>query len=236
MHSSPVPIGKRPEFKQSRSAGWSWPRLVPIHEQQSRSSQASQSPAPHSLRDHSEQEEPPTTIISSIMSKLHTEPDAPLSPVGGGSVAETVQHQPYEHSRDSLSSRPGSGEERRAVGSDSVSIEDLAKKKGLGSELGSAEDPVEMSDSGPESGPIIDQQSDTELPVDNENTSKYLPTKYDALSASADQSIITNSHSSLAPGGKACNTPYDTDTACYGQNLWSVQLDPVLCDPKNHGP
>ena len=177
-------------------------------------------------------------MISSIMSKLHTEPDAPLSPVSGGSVAETVKYQPYEHSRDSISSRADSGEERRAVGPDSVSIEDLANKKDLGSELGSAEDPVEMSASGPERGPIeaIDQQSDTEIPVDNENTSKYLPTKYDALSASADQSVITNSHSSPAPGGKACNTPYDTDTACYGKNLWSVQLDPVLCNPKNHGP
>lgn len=177
-------------------------------------------------------------MISSIISKLHTEPDAPLSLVSGGSVAETVKHQPYEHSRDTLSSRADSGEARRAVGSDSVSIEDLAKKKDLGSELGSAEDPVEMSDSGPERGPIeaIDQHSDTEIPVDNETTSKYLPTKCDALSASADQSIITNSHSSPAQGGKASNTPHDTDTACYGQDLWSAQLDPVLCDPKNHGP
>lgn len=199
MHSSPVPIGKRPEFKQSRSTGWSWPRLVPIDEQQSRSSQASQSPTSPSLRDHNEQEKTPTTMISTIISKLHAEADAPVSPVlsaagssptAGGSVAETVKHQPYELPRDSLSSMADSeDEERRVVGPDSGFVEDLAETKDPASERGSVEDLVETSALASERGPA----NDIAKPGDTENTSMCLPTKCDALSDCADQSIVMNS-------------------------------------------
>lgn len=194
---SPVSIGKRPEFKQSRSAGWSWPRLVPIHEQQSRSSQASHSSASYSLHNNSEQEGPPTTMISTIITKLHAEEDAPLSPVlsatgssptAGGSVAGTAKHQPYEHPHSSLSSMSDSeNEERRAAGSDSRSVEDVAEIKYPDSETGSVEDVAERaSKSG--RGPTEDkaQQSGIETPVGYENRSMYLATKCDALSGCAD--------------------------------------------------
>ncbi|KAF6240323.1 hypothetical protein HO173_001934 [Letharia columbiana] len=187
MHSSPVPIGKRPEFKQSSSAGWSWPRLVPIHEQQSRSSQASQPSASPSLRDHSEQEEPPTPMISTMISKLHTGEDDPPSPVlsaagssptAGGSVAGTIKHEPDEHPRDSLSPMADSdNDERRAAGSDSISVEDVAEEKEPGSQRGSVEDVAEMSASASERGSVEDttQQGDTELPVGYKNTLTDVP-------------------------------------------------------------
>ena len=144
-------------------------------------------------------------MISTIISKLHAEADAPVSPVlsaagsfptAGGSVAETVKHQPHELPRDSLSSMTDSeDEERRVVGPDSDFVEDLAETKDPASERGSVEDLVEMSASTSERGPTNDiaKNGDTEIPVGYENTSMYLSINCDTLSDCADQSIVMNS-------------------------------------------
>lgn len=195
MHSSPVPIGKRPELKQASSAGWSWPRLIPIHEQQSRPSQASQSSASFSLHDHSEQEKPLTTkMIATIISKMHTEEDAPLSPVlsaagnsptAGEPVAGTVEHQPYGHPHNSGSSMADSGDEgRRAAGSDSRFVKCVADREDTGSESEPVEDVAERRASALGHGPTKDiaQQSGIDTPVAYENRSKHLATKRHALS------------------------------------------------------
>ena len=48
-----TPTGHRPNLKQKNSAGWSWPRLLPIHEQQqARESQESHSFAPNPFKAH----------------------------------------------------------------------------------------------------------------------------------------------------------------------------------------
>ena len=193
MPSSPVPTGKRPDFKQSRSAGWNWPRLVPIHEQQSRLSQASQSSASPSLRDHSEQEEQPTATISTMISNLHSEEDAPLTPdlgpanrslITGEPVAEAANHEPYEHRRDSLSSMQDFDDEKREVlnssaassVSSSSSVEDVVEKRVPFSDRGSVDDLAKISASIPERGFIEDtaHHGDTEIPVGYESTSMYL--------------------------------------------------------------
>ena len=185
MPSSPFPTGKRPELKESRSAGWSWPRLVPIHEQQLRSSQASHSSASPPLRDHIEQEEPPTTTISTMIPKLHKEEDAPLSPVlsatgsspiGGGSVAGTVKHEPSEFPRSSLSSTRDSGDEERAVaGSQSGSVKGLGEHKRTDSEGGPIQDATNAPASASERTPVDDEaeQGAERVPVGCETTSMY---------------------------------------------------------------
>ena len=106
-------------------------------------------------------------MISTIVSKLHAEEDAPVSPVlsaagssptAGGSVAGTVKHQPYGSPRVSLSSTSDSeNEEMRAAGSDPRSFEDEAERR--------------ASISGRE--PIEDaaQQGDIETPVGYEHRS-----------------------------------------------------------------
>lgn len=216
MHSSPVPIGKRPEFKQSRSAGWSWPRLVPIHEQQSRSSQASQTSVFPSPPDHSEQEEPPTTIVSEKISKLPAEEDAPLSPVlsadgsppiaTGGSVAGTVADQANDSPRNSLTSsiRGLDNKEMRVAvsisdldsDSDLDSAKDIAEKKDPGSERAPIEDVAEQSASTSDHELIEDmaEQGHSGIPEGYENPGMYFPMKCDALFGCADQSIVMNSH------------------------------------------
>ena len=195
MHSS-VPIGKRPEFKQTKSAGWSWPRLVPIHEQHSQS-QASQSSASPSLHDHSERQEPPATMISTMISKFHAEADAPLSPVlsadgsvptaAGGSSAGTIQDQPSNFPRNNSmpSIRELESKEMRAAKSLSTrsSIEFEADIKHPGSAYEPSEDAAEISASASRDGPIEDiaKQDDSELPQVHEDTSMDFPLKCDAL-------------------------------------------------------
>ena len=98
-----------------------------------------------SLRDHNEQEEPPTTMIASIVSKLHAQEDAPLSPVPSaadrsptaeGSAIGAAGHQPYEHMPGSLSLTADLDEvgeraaSRRDESSTSNSIEDSARRRG----------------------------------------------------------------------------------------------------------
>lgn len=211
MHSSPVSIGKRPELKQSGSAGWSWPRLVPIHEQQSHSSTASQSSPPLPLYDHIEQEKPPTTMISTTKSRVHVEEDTPLSPVlsatgspptAGGSVAGTVKHQPYEHPRNTFSWMADSDDEgRRAAGLYSRSVKDVDERKDSNPESGSVEDVTERRASASASSssgrrPIEDtvQQGGIETPVDYENRSTCLAKECNVLSECANWSLVTNSH------------------------------------------
>lgn len=166
MPRTPVSSGKRPEFKQSASTGWSWPRLVPVHEHQSRVPQAKQSSASPSLRGHNEQEEPSPALIATIISKLHAEEDAPPSPVSsaagrsptaGGSVAGTVTHQPYEHIRSSVSSMVDSdNEERRAARSTPNSEEETAKKNSPDSERRSIRDAAEQNIPGSERASMHD--------------------------------------------------------------------------------
>ena len=98
-----------------------------------------------SLRDHNEQEEPPTTMIASIVSKLHAQEDAPLSPVPSaadrsptaeGSAIGAAGHQLYEHMPGSLSSTADLDEvgeraaSRRDESSTSNSVEDSARRRG----------------------------------------------------------------------------------------------------------
>ena len=209
MHSSPVPIGKRPELKQSGSAGWSWPRLIPIHEQQSHSSTASQSSPPFPLHDHIEQEKPPTTMISTTKSRVHVEEDTPQSPVlsptdspptAGGSVAGTVKHQTYEHPRNTFSWMGDSDDEgRTAAGLYSRSVKDVDERKDSSPESGSVEDVVERGASASSASgcrPIEDtvQQGGIETPVGYENRSTCLAKECDVLSECANWSLVTNSH------------------------------------------
>ena len=169
MHSSPVSTRKRPEYKtskSSKSAAWSWPHLVPIHEQQSRPSQGGQSSAFPPLLDRSEQEEPPNAMTS----KLHTEGDTPpssalssagSSPTAGESVAGTVKHQPHELPRNSLSlSSDPDDDDRPVAGSDSCAVEDLAK------------------------------QGETEIAVGSEDTGMHLPLSCGARSECADHPVV----------------------------------------------
>lgn len=166
MPRPPVPSGKRPEFKQSASTGWSWPRLVPVQEHQSRVPQAKQSFASPSLRGHNEQEEPSPALIATIISKLHAEEEALPSPVSsaagrsptaGGSVAGTVNHQSYEHIRRSLSSMVDShDEERRAASSTPNSDEETAKKNSTDSERRSVRYAAEQNTSGSERASVHD--------------------------------------------------------------------------------
>ena len=170
MPNPPVPFEKRPDLRQSRSAGWSWPRLVPIHEQQSRLSQATQSSVSPSSHDQSEQGQPPDAMISAIISQLHTEEDAPPSPVPSavgaadrsptaeGSVAGVADHQPHEEIRSSLSSMANSdNEERRALSKEAAtsvtsSVENVVEESSADSERGPVDDPVEKGVSGPGRG------------------------------------------------------------------------------------
>lgn len=192
MHSSPVSVGKRPLYKTSESAGWSWPRLVPIHERQSRSSQESHSFASPPLPDRIEQEEPPTAMISTMISKLHTEGDTPPSPVlspvlsaAGGSptagqpVAGTVEHQTYDRPRNSLLSLSDLDDERnrRFANSDSRAVEDLPNKQNSDAGHGFVEHLGEQSDSATENARIenVAKQGETAIAVDHEATSTHLP-------------------------------------------------------------
>ena len=171
MPSSAVSIGKRPEFRQSKSAGWSWPRLVPINEQHSRVSQASQSSVSPSLRDHNEQEEPPPTMIASIVSKLHAEEDAPLSPVPSaaeksptaeGSAVGAAGNQPYEHMPGSLLSTADLDEgkeraaRRRDASSTPNSVDDSANKNSPSTKHGSVQDATEKSIPASNAEPVQD--------------------------------------------------------------------------------
>ena len=160
MPSSAVSVGQRPVFRQSKSAAWSWPRLVPINEQHSRVSQASQPSVSPSLRNHNEQEELPPTMIASIVSKMYAEEDAPLSPVPSptdrsptaeGSSLGAAGHQPYGHMPGSLLSTADldDGEERavrrRDASSTSSSIENPARNNFPGTKRGSVQDATEKS-------------------------------------------------------------------------------------------
>ena len=153
MHSSPVSFGKRPEIKHSRSVGWSWPRLVPINEQQSRSSHASQSSGPPSVHDRNDHEEPSTAMISTTASDLHAEEETPLSPVlsaarsppnARGHVAWTVQHQPDGHHPDEIGSAEHTALKSAPVSAHG-SAEDVAQMNAPTSAHRSAEDAAEMS-------------------------------------------------------------------------------------------
>ena len=88
-------------------------------------------------------------MIASVFSKLHTEEDAPRSPVpsaagrsptAGESVAEAVNHPPYEHTHNNLPSMAASDqEERGAAISTSSPVVAVAEKRLPGPELGSVE-------------------------------------------------------------------------------------------------
>ena len=108
-----------------------------------------------SLRDHNEQEEPPPTMIASIISKMHAEEDAPLWPVPGaadrsptaqGSAVGAAGHQPYEYMPGSLLSTADFDEgkekaaRRRDASSTSNSVEDSARKNSPGTKRGSVQD------------------------------------------------------------------------------------------------
>ena len=145
-------------------------------------------------------------MISTIISKLHTDGDTPPSPVlsaagssptAGESVAGTVKHQPHEFARDSLSMSSNSDdEEKRVADSDSYAVENLPDKHNAGSGHGSVEDLAEKSASNSENGRIenVANQGETEIPVGYEDTSTYLPMPCGAQCECADQSTITNSH------------------------------------------
>lgn len=128
-------------------------------------------------------------MISSMVSKLHTEGDTPPSPIlspvlsaaggsptAGQSVAGTVEHQTYEFPRNSLSSLPDSNDERsrRFADSDSQAVEDLPNKQNSDSGHGSIEELGEKSASATENERIenVATQGETEIPVD---TSTHLP-------------------------------------------------------------
>lgn len=118
-----------------------------------------------SLRNHNEQEEPPPTMIASIVSRLHAEEDAPPSPVINAadrsptaeeSAVGAAGDQPYEHMPGSLSSTEdlNEGEQRAARRRDassasnsieSHSTEDTARKDSPGMKRGSAQDATERS-------------------------------------------------------------------------------------------
>ena len=195
MPSSPAPIGKRPDFKHSKSAAWSWPRLVPIHEQQSRLSQATQSSA-SPLRDHSEQEEPPATMASSVTSSAHAEEGAPRSPASsiasrsptqGKSMAGSVHEAPNEHLRESLSSGADFDDEKRraadGIAANSASnsvknlaaegtadseceyVKDVAEKRSSGSDSGFAEDVAEKNDSPLKRHPLGDPADQGDIEI-----------------------------------------------------------------------
>lgn len=150
MHNHPVSVGKRPDLKSSGSANWSWPRLVSIHEQQSRSSQGNHSSENPSLSDRIEQEQPPTAMIS----KSHTEGDTSSSP----------DLSPV------LSAAGGSSTAGQAV-------EDSTHKHNSVSEQGSVQDLGEKSASATENEHIenVAEQGETEIPVGSEETSTHLP-------------------------------------------------------------
>lgn len=190
MPSSPISIGKRPEFKYSKSAGWSWPRLVPIQDQQSRLSQASQPSASPSLPEHSEQGEQPPTMISPTISKVDAVEDAPLSPISsaagrsptaGESVTEAVNHQPKEH-RHSISSaadsipasipEPDIEDIGIPIGRYASSLSLYAK----GVAKNDDSEAADVSASAAERGPIEDaaNQGGSQIPVVDESTSMYL--------------------------------------------------------------
>lgn len=88
-------------------------------------------------------------MIASIISKLHTEEDAPRSPVPSAagrsptareSVAEAVNHPPYEHTHKNLPSMAASDEEERGAAiSTSSSVVAVAENRLPGPELGSVE-------------------------------------------------------------------------------------------------
>ena len=122
-------------------------------------------------------------MIASIISKLHTEEDAPRSPVPSaagrsptarGPVAKAVNHPPYEHTHNNLSSMAASDdEEKRAAISTSSSIEAVAEQRLPGSERGSGEDVAELSASASEHR-LVEQtanQGDTEVPIGYESIS-----------------------------------------------------------------
>ena len=115
-----------------------------------------------SLRNHNEQEEPPPTMIASIVSKMHVQEEAPLSPspvpsaadrspTAEGSAVGAAGHQPYEHMPGSLLSTADldEGEERAArrrdASSTSSSVEDSARKNSPGTKRGSVQDATEKS-------------------------------------------------------------------------------------------
>ena len=170
MHNSAVSIGKRPEYKKSRSAVWDWPRLVPIHERQSRSSEASRSSPSPSLRDHRDPEEPPAIMESTITPTSPLKVDAPLPPdfssadstlAAWRSVAEAIEHQPNnvppEFFPESLPSLTDSDDEdRRAAGSGSYFVDAMAERNDPDSGHGSVEEAADKYGSGSEHGSVED--------------------------------------------------------------------------------
>ena len=113
-----------------------------------------------SLPDHNEQEEPPPTMIASIISKMHAEEDAPLSPVPSaadrsstaeGSAVGAAGHQQYEHMPGSLLSTADLDEgkeraaRRRDASSTSNSVDDSANKNYPGTKRGFVQDASDKS-------------------------------------------------------------------------------------------
>ena len=106
-------------------------------------------------------------MISAIISQLHTEEDAPSSPVPSavdrsptaeGSVAGEIDHLPHEQIRSSLKSMANSDdEERRASSKEAAtsftnSVENVVEDNSAGLERGPVDDPVKKNVSGPELG------------------------------------------------------------------------------------
>ena len=133
-------------------------------------------------------------MIASIISKMHAEEDAPLSPVPSvadrsptaeGSAIGAADHQPYENMPGSLLSTADldEGEERAArrgnASSTSSSIEDPARKNSPGTERGSVQDAVEKDSLASNHGSVRDADNtfadwkDKSLQVAAE---KYIPT------------------------------------------------------------
>lgn len=117
-----TPAGQRPRISQNKSAGWSWLRLLPIHEQQARASLESHSsggsPDTHSMHQNEQNHSP-----EGMTEKLHTKAapaHAPATNAEGNapeakSAAATVtfDHRPSNKGEGSVS---GSAPEATTTG------------------------------------------------------------------------------------------------------------------------
>ena len=146
-----TPTGQRPQLNQKTSAGWSWPRLLPIHEQQARASLVNHSPT-QSSKAHSVRKEKKRSNSATDMEEKN--------PAEGNYVSsKPVASDCYETSPPSNSPAGPIHEEASGEAAGSVSptsetcIQSLKKEEASSSEQ--SEEFIQDASDPPDTGTIV---------------------------------------------------------------------------------
>lgn len=84
----------RPQVRQAKSVGWSWPRLVPLPQKQSLASAAGPPSAPNSVRAPSEKDNKSPSSQASQELRTPNQISLPPSPISSTPLKETSSKSP----------------------------------------------------------------------------------------------------------------------------------------------